>query len=153
MKRILLAESVAVMPLAFEGFGVKNKSFPIIGSSVTGIELALVPCITLEAAKAIAYDGIDLVLCGLHFDESRMFDFLRFMKADPTLKSIPFVCIKAIEGKLEPTYNESIRIATQALGADGFFDLWELNKKLGREDAVHKIRLYIDRIIGKSEDF
>lgn len=153
MKRILLAESIDVMPLAFEALGAKNNSFPIIGSSVAGVGLELVPCVTLETAKAKAHDRIDLVLCGLHFDESRMFDFLRFMKADPALKSIPFLCIKSLEGKLEPTYSESIRIATQALGAEGFFDLWELNKKLGREDALHKIGMYIDRVIEKLDAF
>ena len=151
MKRILLAESADFMSIAFEGLGVKNKAFPMLGASMSGISLMLVPCVTLEAAKQAVHDDIDVVLCGLHFDECRMFDLLRFMKADPGLRRIPFLCIKTLDGTLDPTFNESVKIATQALGAAGFFDLGALNKKLGPELARNEIGNYIDRVISQTD--
>lgn len=153
MKKILLAESVKVMPIAFDGLGVKNKSFPMIGTSATGKEMRLIPCVTLDSAKERVYEEIDLILCGLHFDESRMFDLLRFVKADPTLRHIPFLCIKTLQGDVEPTFSESIRIATKALGAVGFFDLAASISKVGTEQAKNEIAAYIENILLNSERF
>lgn len=55
MKKVLLAESERVMPIAFDGLGVKNRSFPMIGTSATGMEMLLVPCVTLEMAKEVVW--------------------------------------------------------------------------------------------------
>ena len=153
MKKILLAESAKVMPIAFDGLGVKNRSYPIIGTSATGIEMLLVPCVTLDMAKEVVRDNIDVILCGLHFDDSRMFDLLRFVKADPALRTIPFLCIKTLEGDVEPTFNESIRIATKALGAVGFYDLAAKISKVGHDRAKSEIAEYIEDIVMHSERF
>jgi hypothetical protein len=153
MKKILLAESENVMPIAFDGLGVKNRSIPMIGTSATGMAMLLVPCVTLEMAKEVARDNIDVILCGLHFDDSRMFDLLRFVKADPALRAIPFLCIKTLKGKVEPTFDESIRIATKALGAVGFFDLATKIDKVGRDHAMSEIAGYIENIVINSERF
>ena len=153
MKKVLLAESEKVMAIAFDGLGVKNRAFPMIGTSVTGTEMLLVPCVTLEMAKEVVHDNIDVILCGLHFDDSRMFDLLRFVKADPTLRTIPFLCIKTLEGEVEPTFNESVRIATKALGAVGYFDLAAKIGKVGHDHAKSEISEYIENIVVNSERF
>jgi hypothetical protein len=153
MKRILLAESPDVMPLAFKSLGVRNAEVPIIGTSVTGANFLLVPCMSLASAKASVYDKIDLIVCGMHFDDSRMFDLLRFVKADPEIRTIPFLCVKAVEGSLDATFYQSVKIATQALGADGFFDLSELRKKLGEEQALEEIGKYISHLVSHANRF
>jgi hypothetical protein len=51
IKRILLAESPAVMPLAFESFGVRDSDVPMIGMSETGTVCLLIharPCPSLN---------------------------------------------------------------------------------------------------------
>ena len=153
MKKVLLAESENVMPIAFDGLGVKNRSFPLIGTSATGMEMLLVPCVTLEMAKEVVRDNIDVILCGLHFDESRMFDLLRFVKADQSLRTIPFLCIKTLEGIVEPTFNESVKIATKALGAVGYFDLADRIVKVGHDRAKSEISDYIENIVIDGERF
>lgn len=153
MKKILLAESEQVMSIAFDGLGVKSKSFPMIGTSASGSKMRLVPCVTLDMAKEAVRDDIDVILCGLHFDESRMFELLRYVKADPSLREIPFLCIKTLAGKVEPTFDESIRIATKALGAVGFFDLAAKIDKVGPERAKSEIAEYIENIVINSERF
>ena len=44
-----------------------------------------------------------------------------------------------LKGKVEPTFDESIRIATKALGAVGFFDLATKIDKVGRDHAMSEI--------------
>ena len=147
MKRILLAESPEVMPMALEALGCVGLGDMAFGLSVTGQRLSVVPCTSLQAAKRAVFDSVDGVLCGLHFDDSRMFDFLRFMKAEPALKCIPFLCIKTLEGTLDPVFYQSVTIATRALGAAGFFDLAALNQELGRTAALEKVGKCIDHMI------
>ncbi len=150
MKRVLLAESADVMPFALESLRVKYNQFPMFGNNRGGKVIHLIPCMTLDSAMDAAHSNIDLVLCGLHFDESRMFDLLRFMKATPALRHIPFLCIKTTEGVLAPAIYESVKIAIHASGAEGFFDLCELIKKLGSEEALKRIGLYFDELLSPS---
>lgn len=149
MKKILLAESIDVMPAALTSLGLKCNAFPMVGNSLSGKNFQIIPCVTLEAAIARAYDQVDLILCGLHFDDSRMFDLLRSVKATPALRHIPFLCVKTTEGVLEPTFYESVRIATRALGAADFVDLSESANEQGAEQAVRRITRYIDSVLSK----
>lgn len=101
---------------------------------------------SLQEARTLLNEGPDLVLCGLHFDEGKMFDLLRYAKADPKTKSIPFLCVKSTEGVLSPTIFEGIEIASKALGADGFVELYDWKTKLGDEAAYDKLRRLVDRL-------
>jgi CheY-like chemotaxis protein len=50
---------------------------------------------TLAAAlKALAGEDFDLVLIGLHFDDSRMFDLLREVRAGSRNGAVPIVCFR-----------------------------------------------------------
>ena len=49
-----------------------------------------------EALKHLK-SGPELVICGVHFDESRMFDLLRIAKVEPTLQAVPFLCFREID--------------------------------------------------------
>lgn len=45
--------------------------------NVLGREATIIEANSLEKALAELKEGVSLVICGLHFDESRMFDLLR----------------------------------------------------------------------------
>jgi hypothetical protein len=75
-----------------------------------------------------------------------MCDLLRKVKAEPSTRDIPFLCVKAVSGALDRTIHESIKIATQALGAAGFYALAEQRKLLGEEAAIRQIGTYIYRL-------
>jgi hypothetical protein len=147
VKRILLAESPDAMPLAFESFGVRDTDVPLVGTGENGTICQLVPCTSLAAAESILRHDIDLIVCGLEFDESRMFDLLRKVKAEAATCSIPFLCVKSRLGPLDRTIHESIEIAARTLGGEGFYDLSAQRKLLGEGAAIRQIGTYIYRLV------
>jgi hypothetical protein len=56
----------------------------------------------LPSAILLLKRGADLIIGGIHFDDSRMFDLLRIAKADPELRGIPFLCFRDIDANLRP---------------------------------------------------
>lgn len=75
MKKVLLAAS--------------RKSGPIALEALEGY-LEIVVCTALEDAQLALGKGVDLAMCGLHFDEGRMLDFLRFAKGHANTRSIQY---------------------------------------------------------------
>jgi CheY-like chemotaxis protein len=103
-------------------------------------DFELVFASSLAEARSMAPQKIDLIICGLHFDESRMFDFLRYVKADPDTRSIPFISVKATGADLSRTILQGIEIACKALGADQFIELSEWERKYGESEAHAKFQ-------------
>jgi CheY-like chemotaxis protein len=65
-----------------------------LSAVLSGYDLVFVR--TLEQAeRAIEGTQFDLVLVSVHFDESRMFDFLRHLQASGTHASCPVVCTRS----------------------------------------------------------
>src|ERR1041385_2980828 len=83
-------------------------------------DVVLLPAITMERALQLANQNVDMILCGVHFDDSRMFDLLREIKADSKLRQLPFICMRLIGSNLAPALIQSLEISCQALGADKF---------------------------------
>jgi hypothetical protein len=90
------------------------------------------------------YLEIDFIVCGLYFDESRMFDFLRYAKLDLQAQKVPFICVNAIRGALSPTLRQSVDIACRALGAATFIDLCYWQDEIGIEETHKKFRELIE---------
>lgn len=86
----------------------------------------------LEVAK---HDRPDAIICGLLFDDSRMFDFLRECKADPELADIPFICVRVLAGSLPRAVLDSLDVAARALGGCMFIDVFSISER-GEEEQV-----------------
>src|SRR6185503_14010181 len=102
---------------------------------------------TLAAAKrALASDGYDLIIIGVHFDESRMFDLLRQVRADERYEETPVVCV-ASQPFDAPISVKSLEIATRALAADAFVDFAKYRDPDAGTAAIRSIveRLLDDR--------
>jgi PleD family two-component response regulator len=97
-----------------------------------------------DAKRALARDGYDLVIIGVHFDESRMFDLLRQVRADERYQATPVVCV-ASQPFDTPISVEGLEIATRALAADAFVDF---AKYAGREAGDAAIRGVVERLLG-----
>lgn len=93
-----------------------------------------------EAAAALDKNKINLIVCGLHFEQSRMFDFLRIVQADPKTRSIPFICFRDLNSDLSLPVLEGLNIASKALGAIDFIDLYHLKSLNGVENADQYFR-------------
>ena len=100
----------------------------------------LVEAHTLEAAVAELEraEPIRLVVCTVYFDESRMFDLLKWARA--RCAHIPFVCTRALPKDLPRISIEAIRIAADSLGAALFVDVPELARLHGPVEAAAHLR-------------
>jgi PleD family two-component response regulator len=97
-----------------------------------------------EAKRALARENYDLIIIGVHFDESRMFDLLRQVRADERYQAAPVVCV-ASQRFDTPISVEGLEIATRALAADAFVDF----AKLGDHEAGDAaIRSVVERLLG-----
>jgi CheY-like chemotaxis protein len=102
---------------------------------------------TVEQAKIALADPPDVVICGCHFDEGRMYDLLRHLKATPGLKNVPFVAVRCVEGELlDDALYESVKIAVRALGGNAFVDLLRWQRRWGHAEASHRLTNLIDTL-------
>lgn len=102
---------------------------------------------TMFQAKALLEQPCDLIVCGLYFDDSRMFDLLRHAKSDERTRRIPFVVVKASDGELSPTVQQGIEIACAALGADRFVEFTTWEKREGNAAAQQRLHGLIDKLL------
>src|SRR5262245_50719605 len=85
-------------------------------------ELAFVR--TLDEAKAtLTGRNFDLIVIGVHFDESRMFDLLRHVRWQERHRAVPVVCVLTADFTRHAIATEGVEIAVKALGATAFLDL------------------------------
>jgi DNA-binding NtrC family response regulator len=76
-----------------------------------------------DAIRAVRADGFRLVIIGMHFDESRMFELLQYVKAMPEYKEVPVICVQCMEVALADAVLKNMDDAVKALGGTAFVDL------------------------------
>jgi DNA-binding response OmpR family regulator len=87
-----------------------------------------------EALRALRERRFDLVLVGVHFDESRMFDLMREMT-----EGTQVVCVRSQQFQSPAITLEGLEIAAKALGCTLFLDLtWYADDETGN-GAVRKL--------------
>ena len=104
-----------------------------------GAEASFVETETLEeAVSALQSDpDIDAVCCTLYFDESRMFDLVRWVRSNR--QQLRVVCARALPKDLHHISLQAVHIASTSLGAT-FVDFPELVRKLGAPAAAAALR-------------
>ena len=79
---------------------------------------------TLGAARsALAGEDFDLVLIGMHFDDSRMFDLLREVRGGGRNRSVRIACYRLRPFAFMTLSTQVIDVTVKALGASVFVDL------------------------------
>jgi len=79
---------------------------------------------TLDEAKAaLAGRNYDLIIIGVHFDESRMFDLLRYVRWQERHRATPVICVLTVDFTRQAIAAEGVEIAVKALGGTAFLDL------------------------------
>jgi CheY-like chemotaxis protein len=99
-----------------------------------------------ETMAALNQHQVDLIACGIHFGEGELYDLLRYAKALPRTKAIPFIAVYGSGTELSPAMRQSVEIATRALGADAFVELAQWKAELGDEKAHKKLRDVFDKL-------
>jgi DNA-binding response OmpR family regulator len=98
-----------------------------------------------EAAALLERISFDGVLIGVHFDESRMFDLLRYVRAAPRNAATPVLCVLGRRFESAAIGIEGLAIATRALGANHFVDL---SKYADEREADAALRAALGPLIG-----
>lgn len=105
-----------------------------------------------DAAAMLNGQSVDLILCGIHFDDSRMFDLLGLARQSARTKDIPFLVFRDMANQLDQTFSKSIEIAAMLLGAIGFIDLFSLKQNFGIVEAYEQFRrLVLEQLHGKKD--
>lgn len=111
--------------------------------TILGTELEILEAHTLEEAALRMSDGVAVIICGIHFAESRMYDLLRLAQANPLTRSIPFICFRDMDSDLNPPILEGLEIACKALGATAFVDLFRWKQIQGIANADIHFRAFV----------
>ena len=101
---------------------------------------------TLGAAtRALERGGYELVLIGVHFDDSRMFDLLRHIRAEERTRGTPVVCV--LSQRFETVVSvQGLEIAARTLAANTFIDF---TKHQDDNDGDAAIRRLIEDCLGR----
>ncbi|HEY9790538.1 MAG TPA: hypothetical protein V6D22_09085 [Candidatus Obscuribacterales bacterium] len=70
-----------------------------------------------EARHILRREPIDLIVCELDFDESKMIDFLMDLQRDEVFKRIPFICWQNEQSSLSDSCINASMQAAAVLGA------------------------------------
>lgn len=84
----------------------------------------VVPAFTMQVAMELVRDRIHLAVCSLHFDESRMFDLLSYMRI--AVPKLPVVCCAMLPTQLSEAAMHDLTVAAREMGAADFLDMREL---------------------------
>lgn len=115
---------------------ILEPSIHVIGASTMGEAIELMKI------------NIDLMVCGIHFESSRMFDLLRLAKADPLAREKPILCYRDLSSELAPAILHGLKIACRALGAADFIDLYTLKQEVGTISADERFLAIVLRHLG-----
>ncbi len=90
---------------------------------------------TLAGARDVlaANGDIAMVICSVHFDESRMYELLDY--ARHTFPCLPFVCVRVLDGEMSRASGDAIALAAETLGAAAYVDYVAAMATDGREAA------------------
>lgn len=104
---------------------------------------------SIDEAYASLGPDLDLIICGLHFENGRMYDLLKFSKAYQQTKDIPFLCVQITGGILPYGAFKSMVTAFDVLGGDLFVQLAKWRIELGDQQAFTKLLDVIKVLAGK----
>jgi hypothetical protein len=95
-----------------------------------------------QAERLLCERPFDLIVCTVFFDESRMFDLLRFAKSEVEWAQIPFVCVRLRRHVLDAAIaREGLAFTCQALGA-AYLDVADYGT-----DPEPEMRAAIERLL------
>jgi hypothetical protein len=105
-----------------------------------GEELELAAAYSVAEALQQMDGGVELVLCNVRFDDSRMFDFLGALNAMPGARRVPVICCRVARSPISGGARRGIELALEALGVRAFLDLHELESRDGPAAARAALR-------------
>ena len=137
-----MAQPVVLVAASPRGLAVARE---LLGD---GFQLIAVHSVDAALGR-LAQSGIDLVLVGLHFDDSSMPALVEALKSDPSTRAIPVVCCRFLPTLLRRASLLAARHVCEALGAEAFIDVVDLEQKEGRPAAARRLREVVRQALCK----
>ena len=114
-----------------------------------GGELELATAYSVAEALREVEGGVELVLCNVRFDDSRMFDFLGALNAMAHERRVPVICCRVARSPISAGSRRGIELALEALGVLAFLDMHELEQRDGPAAARAALREAVMARLGK----
>lgn len=92
-----------------------------------------------QAVDKLKEQTFDLIMVGVHFNESRMFELLRDIHAARKNGDTSVICFCSRDTPLTRTMHESIDAASKAMGAWMYLDQHEFNVSKDPDDELRRI--------------
>jgi len=101
-----------------------------------------------DALVKLTNQAFDLILIGVHFDQSRMFEFLPHVGANPKNADKPIICFSTRDTALTRTMHQSIDVASKALGA--WMYLVQQDYRLSKDPDAQMRRMVERCLVGEA---
>jgi CheY-like chemotaxis protein len=111
-------------------------------SILEGHQLAFVRMLE-EAMRVLGSQKYDLLLVGVQFDDSRMFELTRRVRSDSGGRDLPVVCFRGFRRGTIAISTETLEIVCRALNANAFVDL----TNYADEEGNRAMRATVDRLL------
>lgn len=102
-----------------------------------------------QAIERISQRRFHMLILGVHFDESRMFELLRHARTDARDKRVPVLCVLEVRGGFSDVVVEGLDQSVKALMANGFLILSNFPDD---ERGNGRLRRIIDALIAIDGD-
>ena len=103
-----------------------------------------------QARAILDYSCVDLILCSVLFDDSRLLDLLQYCKSSSSLALIPFVGMRVKRGRLPIDSFRDLMMASSALGASAFVDLEQWEKTMGKDGACVQLQQLVESLLSSN---
>jgi hypothetical protein len=111
----------------------KPKAAAILEDALEGRATTEIATTMAEVSRAVTRH-FDAMIVGVHFDDYRMFDFIRFVKSLPNLRDAPIICVRVVPSQLQPgVLMDVLPISCKAIGASAYLDWYEIERSVGPE--------------------
>jgi hypothetical protein len=89
-----------------------------------------------------------LVICGVHFDESRMYELLEYSRRHRP--DLPFLCVRMLDSGPRRLSAEELAVSAKALGAVDVIDFAGISRELGARAAEQRLALAVRACLPKA---
>jgi CheY-like chemotaxis protein len=82
-----------------------------------------------DAMSILRQHEVDLIIADVHLQNGgSIFDFLRWVKGDPHMRSVPFVCFSTEPVEVPRYLSDGVRTAARALGAAKYMTMEKFDR-------------------------
>ncbi len=88
-----------------------------------------------ESMEILRSSDVDLIISDVHLQNGgSVFDFLRWVKGDPHMRTVPFVCFSSEPPEIGKYLADGVRTAARALGAARYITMEHFDSNAFRQE-------------------